>query len=466
MPQRRSSNSNSNNDNNNKTITSTVMRIQNQHLIFGVILLLRLFLIPRAYTLNNVFHLPPSMHRTSLWLSPLINKDGFRNSVVLPTTTKSARHLPPNLLLFQSTSPSSQEELATSSVEIDFTIPAKQNNGHIYTTKTSRNTITTTISAATTCLAMAILFWVSQFVGGWATSPKAAATTSADDGRLLYSAVSATLLRREKGSKWKLLHTQNILLCLFLFQGMPPIGHSIQCLWTLGGIFSTWYTGVLHQFPLITKSLTAAMIGFLGDTAAQFIEERLQAKKDGTNIEPFHHYDQRRGLAVLGDSLLISGPLLHVAYDWLERAIPVAGPYATLAAMSHVLIDNFLLDAVFVAAMFVSTGIVEGYTKQILPQLKKDYFNTLKTGWATSITLMPLVFVCFRFLPVSFRVLGMNIIDIFWEAIISYMVHRRRRSAKLQEQSTTTDAGPTTTTTNVMSNKIMHVLATEGAATI
>jgi hypothetical protein len=230
----------------------------------------------------------------------------------------------------------------------------------------------------------------------------------------------------------------------------------------IGGSFSTWYTGVLHQFPLITKSLTTAVIGVLGDTAAQFLEERIRAKKGGTNMEPLRRYDQRRGLAVFGDSLLISGPLLHVAYNVLESVIPVAGPYASLAAMSHVVIDNFLLDAVFVAAMFVSTGIVEGYTKQILPQLKKDYFNTIKTGWATSIALMPFVFVCFRFLPLSFRVLGMNIIDIFWEAIISYMVHRRRRLAKPQEEATIA-AVVSATTTSVVASKATPVLATEGA---
>jgi Mpv17 / PMP22 family len=463
--------SNKYNNINNRISTNTTMRIRNQDLLLGVILFLGLS--PRAYTLNNIFHAPRSMQQSSL-LSPL-NKGGLFNNFAVTTTSTILSRPASNLLLFQHTSPSIQEDLTNnSSLELEFTVEAKRKE-LIDNTRSTQNKLTT-IATAATFFAMAVLFGVSQLVGG-GTSPKVAAaasatTASADDGRLLlYSAVSATLLRREKGDKWKLLQVQNILLCWALFQGAQQFGRGIQCLWTLGGIFSTWYTGVLYQFPLITKSLTTAVIGVLGDTAAQFLEQRVRAKKDGTNMEPLRHYDQRRGLAVLGDSLLISGPLLHVAYDMLESFIPVAGPHASLAALSHVLIDNFLLDAVFVAVMFVSTGIVEGYTKQIIPQLKKDYFKTMKTGWATSIALMPLVFVCFRFLPLSFRVLGMNIIDIFWEAIISHMVHRRRRTAKLQatiapvaSTITTTTTSTTTTSSDIFPNKGMPVLVTEGAA--
>jgi hypothetical protein len=119
----------------------------------------------------------------------------------------------------------------------------------------------------------------------------------------------------------------------------------------------------------------------------------------------------------------------------MESIISVSGPHASLAALSQVLIDNFILDSIFVAVMFVTTGIAEGYARQIIPQLKKDFFTTVKAGWVTSLLLIPLEFVCFRFLPLNFRVLGMNIIDIFWEAMISYMVHRRRRMAKLQEEA-------------------------------
>jgi Mpv17 / PMP22 family len=421
------------------------MRIRTQDLLLGVIMLLGLPLAPQAYTLNNknglLMHPPSRLSSSNL----------FENSKMripnrhLPLTPKSS-----NLLSLQSTSAAHQEEMAFHNIPMES-----------FATNHDSSTATSTAAANqkrnfATWVAVAALFLASQFMGG----KGAAATAAGADKGLLYSAVSATFLRRNnqqgKVSRW--LNVPNLVLALVLLQGFQQVGHLSKGLVTLGGIFSSWYMGVLHQFPLITKSVTTAAIGVMGDTAAQCLEERIRAKKEGQAMTPMKNYDKRRGLAILGDSILISGPLLHIAYDLLESAIPVAGPHASLAAMAHVLIDNFVLDAIFVAVMFVSTGIAEGYAHQIIPQLKKDYVSTMKAGWATSIMLMPLLFVCFRFLPLNFRVLGMNIIDIFWEAIISYMVHRRRRLAKLQEE-----AEEATSMSAVSMKTAAPVLATEMA---
>ena len=83
--------------------------------------------------------------------------------------------------------------------------------------------------------------------------------------------------------------------------------------------------------------------------------------------------------------------------------------------------------------MFVTTGIAEGYMHQIISQLRKDFIPTVKTAWISGLLMMPLQFLLFRFLPLSLRVLGVNIIDIFWEAYISFMVHRRRTKNKQQQ---------------------------------
>ena len=73
-------------------------------------------------------------------------------------------------------------------------------------------------------------------------------------------------------------------------------------------------------------------------------------------------------------------------------------------------------------------GLGEGYKpKQILSQLRKDYTGAVKTSWATSILVLPFEFILFRWLPLSLRVLGMNLIDIVWEGMVSFMLHRRRR---------------------------------------
>ena len=266
------------------------------------------------------------------------------------------------------------------------------------------------------------LLSVTQVMGG-----KGISSIGFSSKNVLASTVSASLLRRHstRSNQWR-----NIVLVAGLIASQMQVKNLIQ--WATLGVckFSVWYTSCLAAFPLYTKASTTAFISFLADATAQFQEERIRVKESGFNFD-LQNYDRRRGLAKVCDSAFISGPLLHFSYGLLESLIPVAsfsGWYASLAALSHVLIDDFIVDAVFIAIMFVSTGIGEGYSrKQLIPQFKRDYFPTVRAGWATSVVVLPLEFCLFRFLPLNYRVLGMNFIDIIWEAVVSFMVHKRRR---------------------------------------
>jgi hypothetical protein len=135
-------------------------------------------------------------------------------------------------------------------------------------------------------------------------------------------------------------------------------------------------------------------------------------------------------MAILVDGLFVSGPIMHWGYNAMERILPVGGH---VAAMIHVIADSIVLDSLFVATAMIGTGLLEGYKfrKDILPQLKRDYAPTVKAGWATSVTLMPLVFVCFRFLPVTLRTVAMNLTDVVWNGIISFMAHRNRQRSNV-----------------------------------
>jgi hypothetical protein len=274
------------------------------------------------------------------------------------------------------------------------------------------------------------VFVFGQFFNKGNTSPMGSSSGGSKDS-MIYSAVSASLLRHQHPRRGILpVNLQTLLTwSIILWQlssKAEPIGKLLLFYATM---FSGWYMDMLNGSPLVTKAITTAVIGLLGDTGAQYVEERIRTRKEGSKRPWFQSYDRRRGLSIVGGSILVTGPLLHLAYNLLEDLIPVAGggAAASMAALTQVLINDFFLDAIFVATTFVTTGVAEGYSRQIIPQLRNDYVATVKASWATSLGLMPLEFVCFRFLPLSFRVLGMNFIDIFWEALISYMVHRRRR---------------------------------------
>jgi len=194
-----------------------------------------------------------------------------------------------------------------------------------------------------------------------------------------------------------------------------------------------WYMDRLRDAPLPTKCLTSACISLLGDAGAQYHEERTRARKTGLKgVHPFHFdYSLRRGLTNFFDSLFVCGPMLHYGYGWLESVIPVLDHPslpASSAAAAHVLVDDYVFDAVFIAIMFVTTGIGEGYRPgQILSQIRKDYIPSVMTMWKAGFVLMPLEFCMFRYLPLSLRVLGMNVVEIVWDALVSFMIHKRRK---------------------------------------
>lgn len=82
--------------------------------------------------------------------------------------------------------------------------------------------------------------------------------------------------------------------------------------------------------------------------------------------------DARRIVAVAIDSMLISGPALHVLYGLMEHIIPTnSGGF--MPATAHVLLDTLVFDPVFVASFFCVTGMLENRPLRgdVLPALRR-----------------------------------------------------------------------------------------------
>ncbi|CAN0268855.1 unnamed protein product, partial [Hapterophycus canaliculatus] len=137
--------------------------------------------------------------------------------------------------------------------------------------------------------------------------------------------------------------------------------------------------------------------------------------------------DARRLVAVAIDSMLITGPALHCLYGLLERLMPTAaGGFAPAA--SHVLIDTFIFDPMFVASFFCVTGMLENRSlkQDVLPALRREFWPAVHGSWAVSFFFCPLQFLTFRYLPLEFRVLSVNVGDIAWTSVLSYFSHKPR----------------------------------------
>lgn len=182
-----------------------------------------------------------------------------------------------------------------------------------------------------------------------------------------------------------------------------------------------FYWNLLETDPIMTKSITSFVIGGIGDLYAQFFELRFAYGRG---------FDLRRTLSVAAEGLLISGPLMHFVYDWMETILPIEGSEASVTwihAMIHVLIDSVLLDCLFVATLMVFTGVLEGKVGVIAKELQYDFIPTLKASWMSNFFFSPLEFLLFKFVPAKLRVLAINIQDIIWNAVVSYMAHRSRK---------------------------------------
>ncbi len=184
------------------------------------------------------------------------------------------------------------------------------------------------------------------------------------------------------------------------------------------------YLNCLEERPLLTKSITSAVIQGFGDSLAQNYEIHRQA--GGVTKQK---YNWRRGFALAADGMLVSGPLLHHAFDFLELLIPSQNEKAwlSLATILHVLANDYIIDTLYICLSFTFVALAEGHVKDLPELLKRDLLATIKASWGTSMVFLPVEYLCFRGLPLSLRVLSMNFIDIAWGAIISFVAHRSRR---------------------------------------
>ena len=269
------------------------------------------------------------------------------------------------------------------------------------------------------------------------TSRVAYVSTGFHGTRGIATALCCLLFTGLGASMEKTLVTSNLVV---LSSAMMSIAGALG---SFSHFFASWYMAKLSTNPILTKAATAGVIGVIGDYMAQQLERFLDRKSHAVAPPTEHSYDARRGLSIAMDGLFISGPLMHFGYEIFEWLLPInrGGSASTLAAMSHVLADSVVLDSIFVATTFLVTGFVEGMKpRQLRSQFKSDYMSTLKASWVTSTLLMPIEIACFRFLPLSLRVLAVNFIDVIWDGVISFMAHRNRKSEDLPLVDTSTSS--------------------------
>ena len=91
-----------------------------------------------------------------------------------------------------------------------------------------------------------------------------------------------------------------------------------------------------------------------------------------------------------------------------------------------------VLDALFVALALLSARVLEGRPAEDGPGL----WQAILAAWQVNVFVLPFEWWLFRRCPPQWRVLGLNAIDVVWEAAMSYAIHDGGRTEGTEKEGT------------------------------
>mmetsp|Transcript_29175 Transcript_29175/g.53812 ORF Transcript_29175/g.53812 Transcript_29175/m.53812 type:complete len:203 (-) Transcript_29175:180-788(-) len=198
----------------------------------------------------------------------------------------------------------------------------------------------------------------------------------------------------------------------------------------------------LNTHELRTKFISSGILALVADVCAQRVGHSMNLKSTGGNALLI--LDKRRMMAMFVDGFACTGPLLHYVYEFYEWVIPTHDGDTTntednrtdnhsapkrrfSAALAHTLFDNFVMVIVYITVLMVTTALLEGRHALIPHELMHDLIPAVKVSWKVSIMgFAPLQLLSFHFLPIKLRVLAVNVLDVVWVTVMSYVTHLNR----------------------------------------
>ena len=63
-------------------------------------------------------------------------------------------------------------------------------------------------------------------------------------------------------------------------------------------------------------------------------------------------------------------------------------------------------------------------------ELEEQFINNVKASWLAALGLAPFQLLSFRYLPMTWRVLAVNLQDVIWVMAMSYVTHRTREASE------------------------------------
>ncbi|KAH8652123.1 hypothetical protein BX600DRAFT_402552 [Xylariales sp. PMI_506] len=165
-----------------------------------------------------------------------------------------------------------------------------------------------------------------------------------------------------------------------------------------------WYQHKLAIRPMLTQSITTAILFATGDITAQQLVEKKGIEK---------HELARTGRMLLYGGIIF-GPAATTWFKFLQRRITFKNKNAEI--ITRVACDQGLFAPTAIGFFLSSMAAMEGGSPK--EKLEKSYLPALQTNYM----IWPFVqLVNFKFIPLNYRVLFVNVISIGWNCYLSFM---------------------------------------------
>mmetsp|Transcript_20534 Transcript_20534/g.29688 ORF Transcript_20534/g.29688 Transcript_20534/m.29688 type:complete len:251 (-) Transcript_20534:172-924(-) len=184
-----------------------------------------------------------------------------------------------------------------------------------------------------------------------------------------------------------------------------------------------WYSHKLDTNPIITKCISAGCISGVGQIISQRIIYDPKSGKD-FNID---WYKAARFMVL---NVVFVAPVLHYWYVFLDKAVPGT---QMIPVIKRVFFDEFVFTPPYIALLMGLVWGMEGNKPSEIPKMiGAEFWNIMIFDWSVYI---PVQLVNFRYFPVKYQVLVINICGVGWNTFVSWRAsHQEQQQLQLQKQ--------------------------------